>query len=82
MSEVSTQFRALFRGRSGALVYTMRDLNQRLSHIMSEIESTGKSAFITKRGHFVAVITPLAPGQVEARVLNEMAREIGNAASG
>ena len=82
MSEVAAQFRALFRGGSEALVYTMRDLNQRLSHIMSEIETTGKSAFITKRGRFVAVITPLAPGQVEARVLDEMAREIGNTAGG
>ena len=60
-----------------ALVYTMRDLNQQTSQIMSEIERTGKTAFITKHGRFVATITPLAPGQVEARVLAEMAREIG-----
>jgi antitoxin (DNA-binding transcriptional repressor) of toxin-antitoxin stability system len=60
----------------------MRDLNQRLSHIMSEIELTGKSAFITRHGRFVAVITPLAPGQVESRVLHEMSREIGNRSRG
>ena len=45
---------------------------------MSEIEKAGKTAFITKHGRFVATIVPLAPGQVESRVLAEMAREIGN----
>jgi antitoxin (DNA-binding transcriptional repressor) of toxin-antitoxin stability system len=59
-----------------ALVYTMRDLNQQTSQIMSEIERTGKTAFITKHGRFIATITPLTPGQVESRVLAEMAREI------
>jgi prevent-host-death family protein len=60
-----------------ALVYTMRDLNQRTAVIMSQVEKTGKPAFITRHGRFVAMITPLAPGQVESRVLAEMAREIG-----
>ena len=60
-----------------ALVYTMRDLNQQTSQIMSEIERTRKTAFITKHGRFIATITPLPPGQVESRVLAEMAREIG-----
>ena len=60
-----------------ALVYTMRDLNQQTARIMNEIEKTGKTAFITRHGRFVAVIKPLAPGQVESRVLAEMAREIG-----
>lgn len=59
------------------LVYTMRDLNQQTARIMSEIERTGKPAFITKHGRFVAIIQPLAAGQVESRVLSEMAREIG-----
>jgi antitoxin (DNA-binding transcriptional repressor) of toxin-antitoxin stability system len=36
----------------------------------------GKPALITRYGRFVAVITPLEPG-LEARVLAEMAREIG-----
>jgi antitoxin (DNA-binding transcriptional repressor) of toxin-antitoxin stability system len=44
---------------------------------MGEIETTGKTAFITRHGRFIAIITPLAPGQVESRVLAEMAREIG-----
>jgi prevent-host-death family protein len=59
-----------------ALVFTMRDLNQQTARIMNEIEKTGRPAFITKHGRFVAIITPLAPGQVESRVLAEMAREI------
>jgi prevent-host-death family protein len=59
-----------------ALVYTMRDLNQRTASIIGEVEKTGKPAFITKHGRFVAKITPLAPGHVESRVLAEMAREI------
>jgi antitoxin (DNA-binding transcriptional repressor) of toxin-antitoxin stability system len=60
-----------------ALVYTMRDLNQQTARVMSEIEKTGKPAFITRHGRFVAIITPVVPGQVESRVLAEMAREIG-----
>ena len=59
------------------LVYTVRDLNQRTASIISEIEMAGKPAFITRHGRFVAMITPLAPGQVESHVLAEMAREIG-----
>ena len=59
------------------LVYTVRDLNQRTASIISEIEMAGKPAFITRHGRFVAMITPLAPGQVESYVLAEMAREIG-----
>jgi antitoxin (DNA-binding transcriptional repressor) of toxin-antitoxin stability system len=61
-----------------ALVYTMRELNQQTARIMSEIESSGRTAFITRHGRFVATIVPLTPGQVESRVLAEMAREIGN----
>ncbi len=58
-------------------VYTMHDLNQRAASIISEIEMAGKHAFITRHGRFVAMITPLAPGQVESYVLAEMASEIG-----
>ena len=60
-----------------ALVYTLRDLNQQTDRIMEEIEKAGKPAIITRHGRFIAVITPLAPGQVESRVLPEMAREMG-----
>jgi antitoxin (DNA-binding transcriptional repressor) of toxin-antitoxin stability system len=61
-----------------ALIYTMRDLNQRTASVMREIEKTGKPGFITRHGQFVAIITPLASGQVESRVLTEMAREIAD----
>ena len=60
-----------------ALVYTMRDLNQQTAQVMAEVERTGKPAFITRHGCFVAIIKPLEPGEVESRVLAEMAREIG-----
>lgn len=63
-------------GMDDALVFTMRDLNQQTARIMAEIEKTGKPAFITRHGRFVAFITPLAAGRVESRVLSEMAREI------
>lgn len=59
-----------------ALVYSMRDLNQQTARIMSEVEKTGKPAFITKHGRFVAVIRPLSPKEFETRLLAEMAREI------
>lgn len=59
-----------------AQVYTMRDLNQRTAEVMREIEEHGAPAFITRHGRFVAMITPLVAGQVESRVLAEMARQI------
>jgi len=65
-----------------ALVYTMRDLNQQTARIMSEVEKTGKPAFITWHGRFVAIIAPVAPGQVESRVLAEIAREMGQRQQG
>lgn len=56
----------------------MRDLNQRTAVVMREVEKTGKPALITRHGRFVAMITPLALGVVESRVLSEMAREIAD----
>jgi prevent-host-death family protein len=58
------------------LVYTMRELNQQTAKIMNEVEKTGKPAFITKHGRFVAVITPLDPGRFENRVLAQMAHDL------
>ena len=52
-----------------ALVYTVLDLEQQSTRIMSQVEETREPAFITRDGRFIAVITPLAPGQVESRVL-------------
>jgi prevent-host-death family protein len=65
-----------------ALVYTMRDLNQQTARIMSEVEKTGKPAFITKHGRFVAVIRPLSSKEFESRLLAEMAREIAGPGQG
>ncbi len=76
MSPGNARYPAPRTGDDDALVYTMRDLNQQASRVMSEIEKSGQPAFITRHGRFVAVITPLAPGQVESQVLAEMAREI------
>jgi antitoxin (DNA-binding transcriptional repressor) of toxin-antitoxin stability system len=59
-----------------ALVFTMRELNQQTARIMGQIEKAGKPAFITRHGRFVALIVPLASGQVESRVLAEMTREL------
>jgi len=58
----------------------MRELNQRTAEVMKDIEKHGP-AFITKHGRFVAVITPLSPGQVESAVLAAMAREMNEEAS-
>jgi len=74
--ELSARYRASRVDDDLALVYTMRDLNQQTARVMSEIDKTGKPAFITRHGRFVAIITPLSPGQVESRVLAELAREI------
>jgi prevent-host-death family protein len=64
-----------------APVYTMRDLNQRTAEVMKEIAEHKAPAFITKHGRFVAMITPLEAGQVESRVLAEMARQINKESS-
>jgi len=54
-----------------APVYSVSALGQQANRIITEIERTGKSAFITRPGQFVAVIMPLAPGEAESRVLPE-----------
>jgi len=82
MLPLEAPYPASLVGGDEALVYTTRDLNQQTARIMAEIEKTGKPAFITKRGRFVAVIMPLTPGQIESRVLTEMAREIAKQGRG
>ena len=77
MSPVSERYPASWLDDDDALVYTIHDLNQHPGRIMSEIENSGNPGFITRDGCFVAIITPLVPGQVESPVLAEMAREIG-----
>ena len=63
-------------GDDEALVFTMRDLNQQTAPLIEELEKVGKPAIITRHGRFIAVIRPLAPGQVVSRVLPEMARHV------
>lgn len=63
-----------------ALVYTVLDLEQQSTRIMSQVEETREPAFIIRDGRFIAVITPLAPGQVESRVLAEISRELSEQA--
>jgi hypothetical protein len=55
-------------------VYTVRQLGQQTSFVIEQIEKNGP-ALITRNGHFVVMISPLR-GDVESRVLGEMAREI------
>ena len=76
MSLVRAQYPASGEADDDALVYSVRELGKQAARIMSEIENSGKPAFITRHGRFIATITPLAPGQVESRVLAEMGRQI------
>jgi antitoxin (DNA-binding transcriptional repressor) of toxin-antitoxin stability system len=55
-------------------VYTVRQLGQQTAFIIEQIEKNGP-ALITRNGHFVVMISPLR-GDVESRVLSEIAREI------
>ena len=61
-------------------VYTVRQLGQQTAFVVEQIEKNGP-ALITRNGHFVATISPLR-GDVESRVLSEMAREIGRQGPG
>jgi antitoxin (DNA-binding transcriptional repressor) of toxin-antitoxin stability system len=61
-------------------VYTMRTLNQRTASVIDHVTKNGP-ALITRLGRFVAVIKPL-PQDLEPRVLNEIAREIGKQGPG
>jgi prevent-host-death family protein len=61
-------------------VYTIRQLGQQTAFVIEQIDKNGP-ALITRNGHFVATISPLR-GDVESRVLSEMAREIGRQGPG
>ena len=76
MSPSRTESPIVQVGDDQALVYSVRELGQQAARIMTEIENSGKPAIITRDGRFVATVTPLAPGQVESRILPEMARQI------
>jgi prevent-host-death family protein len=57
-------------GVRDAKTYTMRDLTQRTAQVIDEINETGRSAVVTKRGRFVALIVPLEHAQVERLTLS------------
>ncbi|MBB2890860.1 hypothetical protein [Flexivirga oryzae] len=50
-------------------IYTMRELNHDTPQVIREINESGKPAAITRRGRFVALITPLANSGVESAAL-------------
>jgi antitoxin (DNA-binding transcriptional repressor) of toxin-antitoxin stability system len=53
-----------------APVVSMRELNQRTSAVMDEINERGCPTLVTKHGHFIALITPLAGHSIESLVLS------------
>jgi hypothetical protein len=59
-------------------IYTLGQLNQRTAQVIGQIEENGP-ALITRHGHFVAMISPIK-GEIESRVLAEIARELGKQA--
>jgi len=52
-----------------ARVISMRELNQRTSAVIDEVNGSGEPAVVTKHGQFVALITPLAGRRIESLVL-------------
>jgi antitoxin (DNA-binding transcriptional repressor) of toxin-antitoxin stability system len=69
-SGVCTTLRAMADGEP--LVFTMRELNQDTSRVMGAIRNSGRPAYITLRGQYVAVVVPLKPGEIESQVLREL----------
>jgi antitoxin (DNA-binding transcriptional repressor) of toxin-antitoxin stability system len=51
-------------------VYTMTELNQQTARVLEEINASGRPAVITRHGRFVAMVSPLAAGQVETAALS------------
>jgi hypothetical protein len=76
MALARAQYPACLVAGDDALIYSVHELGRQATRIMGEIENSGKPAFITRYGRFIATITPLAPGQVESQVLPEIARQI------
>lgn len=59
-------------------IYTMRELNQRTAEVMREINESGRPAAITRRGRFIALVTPLTTSNVEAAALEAVLRATEN----
>jgi len=53
-----------------ARVISMRELNQRTSSVIDEVNCSGGPAVVTKHGQFVAMITPLGRRRLESLVLS------------
>jgi len=82
VSHLRTQYPASWIDDDQDLVVTAEDLLQQAPRVMSMIERLERPVFLTRRGRFVAVIQPLRPGEIESRVLGEMARDIGKQPQG
>lgn len=54
----------------GSHIYTMRELNHETPRVIREINENGRPAVITRRGRFVALISPLADRGVESAALS------------
>lgn len=67
-------------GVESSQTYTMRELNQRTAEVMREINDSGRPAAITRRGRFIALITPLASEQVESAALQAALNAAANRA--
>jgi antitoxin (DNA-binding transcriptional repressor) of toxin-antitoxin stability system len=86
LREIAREIGSQGRGTSSQVnrdkpeVYTVRQLGQQTAFVIEQIDKNGP-ALITRNGHFVATIRPLR-GDVESRVLSEMAREIGRQGPG
>ncbi len=50
-------------------IVTMRDLNQRTSAVMDEINEADRPVLVSRHGQFIALITPLAKHSIESVVL-------------
>ena len=61
---------------SEPVIFTVSQLGTPARDIISQLRERGEPALITDHGRFVAVITPLRDGEIEARVLPEIAREL------
>ncbi|MEV7252596.1 hypothetical protein [Streptomyces cyaneofuscatus] len=64
-----------------ARVVTMRELANRPSQIMRELNESNQPAVVTKHGKFVALIQPLAGARVEAISLTNLAVSIADDAA-
>ncbi len=76
MALARAQYPASWAAGDEALIYSVRELGRQAARVIGEIENSGKPAFITRYGRFIATVTPLAPGQVESQILPEIARQV------